>query len=87
MGSLLGPIFVQNWLNKCPIEFETSLYRRYVDAIFVFLNHLNLLTRFANMSSEHQNINFTIEQENISSLSFLDIKIWRKNGTFVTSVY
>ena len=49
MGSLLGPIFVKDWLNKCPIEFEPSFYRRYVDAIFVFLNHLNLLTRFANI--------------------------------------
>ena len=52
-----------------------------------FLNHLNLPTRFANMSSKHQNINFTVEQENIGSLSFLDVKICRKNVKFVTSVY
>ena len=39
------------------------------------------------MSSKHQNINFTGEQENIDSLSFLDVKICRKNGKFVTSVY
>ena len=44
-----------------------------------FFNHL--------MSSKHQNINFTVEKDNVSSLSFLDAKICRKNGKFVTSVY
>ena len=39
------------------------------------------------MSFKHQNINFTIEKENIVSLSFLDVKICHKNGKFVTSVY
>ena len=55
--------------------------------LLYFLNHMNLLTRFANMSSKHQNINFTVEQENINSLSFLDVKICRKNRKFVSSVY
>ena len=39
------------------------------------------------MSSKHQNINFTVEQENIGSLSFLDVKICFENSKFVTSVY
>ena len=39
------------------------------------------------MSSKHQNIIFTVEQGNVSSLSFFDVKICRKNGKFVTSVY
>ena len=41
----------ENWLNKCPIEFKTSFYTRYLDDIFVlvFLNHLNLPARFANL--------------------------------------
>ena len=39
------------------------------------------------MSSKHQNINFTVEQENVGSLSFLDVKICCKNGKFVTSLY
>ena len=30
------------------------------------------------MSCKHQNINFTVEQENIGSLSFLDVNICRK---------
>ena len=39
------------------------------------------------MSSKHQNIKFTIEKENVGSLSFLDVKICCKNRKFVTSVY
>ena len=39
------------------------------------------------MSSKHKNINFTTKKENFGSLSFLDIKICRKNGKFVTSVH
>ena len=41
MGSSLGPILAniflshheENWRNKCPIEFKTSFYRRYVDDV------------------------------------------------------
>ena len=39
------------------------------------------------MSSKHRKINFTFEQENIGSLLFLDVKLCRKNGIFVTSVH
>ena len=40
IGLILANIFVsyneENWLNKFPIEFKPSFYRRYVDDIFVF---------------------------------------------------
>ena len=39
------------------------------------------------MPSKHQNINFTVEHENMGSFSFLDVKIYRKDGKFFTSVY
>ena len=45
-----------------------------------FLDHLNFSTRFVNIS-------FIVEQENIGSLSLLVVKICRKNGKFITSVY
>ena len=96
MGSPLGPILAniflshheENWLNKCPIKFKPSFYRRYVDDIFVLFESSESADSFCEyMSSKHQNINFTVEKENIGSLSFLDVKICRKNGKFVTSVY
>ena len=96
MGSSLGPILAnifllhheEKWLNKCPVEFKPSFYRRYVDDIFVLFKSSESADSFREyMSSKHQNINFTVEQENVGSLSFLDVKICRKNGKFVTSVY
>ena len=96
MGSPLDPILAniflshheKNWLNKCLIEFKPSFYRRYVDDIFVLFESLESSHSFREyMSSKHQNINFTVEQRNIGSLSFLDVQICRKNGKFVTSVY
>ena len=96
MGYPLGPILAniflshheENWLNKCPIKFKQSFYRRYVDDIFVLFESSESADSFREyMSSKHQNINFTVEKENVGSLSFLDVKICRKNGKFVTSVY
>ena len=96
MESLLGPILPniflshheENWLNKCPIKFKPSFYRRYVDDIFVLFESSESVDSFREyISSKHQNINFTDEKENDGSLLFLDVKICRKNGTFVTSVY
>ena len=48
-----------------------------------FLNHLGLPTRSANICP----LNFTVEQENIGSLSFSDVKICCKNCKCVTSIY
>ena len=92
LGPILANIFLshqeENWLNKCPIEFKPSFYRRYADDIFVHFESLESAHLFREyMSSKHQNINFTVEQENIGSLSFLDVKICCKNGKFVKSVY
>ena len=53
LGPILANIFLshheENWLNKCPIEFKPSFYRRYADDILYFLNPLNLLTCYANI--------------------------------------
>ena len=78
----------ENWLNKCPVKFKPSFYRRYVDDIFVLFESSESADWFREyMSSKHQNINFTIKKENVGSLSFLDIKICCENSKFVTSVY
>ena len=96
MGSPIGPILAniflshheENWLNKYPIKFKPSFYRRYVDDFFVLFESPKSAHSFRKyMSSKHQNINFTVEQEIVGSLLFLDVKICCKNGKFVTSVY
>ena len=82
MGSPLSPILAkiflshheETWLNKCLIEFKPSFYRRYVDDVFVFFeSHESALLFREYMPSKHKNINFTVEHENIGSLSLLDV--------------
>ena len=64
-----------------------SFYRRYIDDIFVLFESLESSHSFCKcMSSKHQNIKFTVEQENIGPFLFLDVKIRRKNGKFVACV-
>ena len=96
MGSPLGPIlanillshYEKKWLNKYPIEFKLSFYRRYVDTIFVPFESSESADSFREyMSSKQLNINLTVEQKNVGSLSFIDVEICRKNDKFVTSVY
>ena len=95
MGSSLGPIVAniflsheKNWLYKCPTKFNQSFYRRYVDDIVVLFESSESADSFREyMSSKLQNITFTVEKENVGSLAFLDMKICRRNGKFVTSVY
>ena len=96
MGFPLGPVLAniflshheENSLNKYPIEFKPGFYRRYVDTIFVLFESPESAHLFREyMSSKHRDINITVEQENIGSLSFLDVKICCKNDKFVTSAY
>ena len=63
MGFLLGPIMAniflslheENWLNKCSIEFKGSLYRGYVDDIFVLFGSAESAHSFCEyISSKHQ---------------------------------
>ena len=90
LGRILANIFLshyeENWLNKRPVKFKPSFYRRYVIfVLFKLSESADSIREY--MSSKHQNINFTIKKENVGSLSFLDAKICRKSGKFVTSVY
>ena len=78
MGSPLGPILAnifllhheENWMNKCPIKYKPSFYRRYVDVFVLFESSKSANSFHKYMSSKHQNINFTVEKENTGSLSF-----------------
>ena len=80
LGPILANIFLshheENWLNKCPIEFKPSFYIRYIYDIFgVFESSQSPGLIFEYMTSKHQNINSTIEQENVGSFSFSGVKI------------
>ena len=69
MGSPLGPTlaahsflchFEKKWLSECPVEFLPSVYKRYVDDIFVTFNSYSQLLKFVDyMNQQHPNIKFT----------------------------
>ena len=96
MGSPLGPILANiflcyhesNWLKDWPKDCKPVYYKRYVDDIFVLFNkpeHAQFILEY--MNKKHKNMKFSIETEINGSLSFLDVKIFRENDKFVTSVF
>ena len=95
MGSPLGPtlanIFLcfheQIWLDNCPVEFKSVIYRKFVDDAFLLFRSKEHIEKFRlYLNCQHPNITFTSEIEENNSISFLDIKISRDNNRFLTSV-
>ncbi len=96
MGSPLGPtlanIFLcfheNKWLNDCPPRFKPLLFRRYVDDCFIVFRSPSHTQEFLDyLNNKHKNIEFTIETEENASLSFLDVTIYRQDGSFNTTVF
>ena len=99
MGSPLAPvlanIFMRNFEEKafenCPIDIvKPSFYRRYVDDSFLLFKDQAHVTPFFNyLNTRHKNIVFTKEEELTSteSFPFLDAKIVKEDGKFLTSTY
>ena len=83
MGSPLSPTLADSFLcypekrrlHKCPEEFKSGFYRRYVDNMFVLFRKEEQLKLFLNhFSSCHENIKFTSKKEISNKLSFVDMK-------------
>ena len=96
MGSPLGPtlanIFLcyheKSWLEHCPGDYKPVYYKRYVDDIFCLFHSENQVQEFLSyLNSRHQNMNFTFENESENYMPFLDVKVIRSDGTFITSMY
>lgn len=96
MGSPVGPLaaefFMTHLENKmvknCPPEFKPSYYRRFVDDCFAVFNNSSQATMFLSyINSLHPNIKFTMEIENNSCLSFLDLNINKSIEGISTSVH
>ena len=93
MGSPFGPAlaniymcsFKNKWLKDCRHSLKPVFYRRYVDDIFVLFSTLDQAEKFKKyLSSKHLNINFSIEKENDSRLSYLGVNFFLQKGKFVT---
>ena len=66
---------------NCPLEYGPLYYWRLVDDIFVLFNSPEDLKRsHSYLNSCHPNISFTIENEEVNIMSFLDVNIVRKKA-------
>ena len=76
-----------SWFYNCPFVFKPLLYRRNIDCFLLFksLNNVPLFLDYVNR--QHTNISFTSKLEKDGKLPFLDVRIFRSNGKFPTSVY
>ena len=94
MGSPLGPAlanaflchFEKKWLSECPVEFLPSVYKRYVDGIFVTFNSYSRLLKFVDYMNQPTS-NSLLKLKKSNNVSFLDVKICRENNKFTTSVF
>ena len=96
MGSPLGPTLAMafmcfmegKWLSDCPVDFKPLFYRRYVDDTFLIFKsptHVKLFLDYLN--SKHPNIKFTCDNEENSTLPFLDMNIKHVSNQISTSLY
>ncbi|CAH8861667.1 unnamed protein product [Trichobilharzia szidati] len=95
MGSPLGPILADIFLAKLEngplkdVMDELEFYCRYMDDTFLIKKNEKEAKKILNKFNDvHPGINLTIEKENDSSISFLDVLMARKeDGTIRRSVY
>ena len=96
MGSPLGPtltsVFLcyheQIWLENCPLEIKPVVYRRYLDDTFLLFRTRKQIKKFFEyLNCQHSNLKFTFKVTENNTISFLHIKITRKNNNISTSIY
>ncbi|KER22880.1 hypothetical protein T265_09113 [Opisthorchis viverrini] len=95
MGSLRGPILSDFFMSKLETQKlealigRLTLYRRYVDDIFVLADEaISTTDVLSSFNSVHANIKVTIESEQNGQLSFLDVNVKKKtDGTIQRKVH
>ena len=93
MGSCISPIlaniFMEYVENTALTTFHTppKLWLRYVDDTFCILKQEHIVEFHQHINSVCRHIQFTMEEEQESSLPFLDVLVLRHNNTLCTQVY
>ena len=89
LGSARANIFVGYYKNKLFTSVEKLLlYTRYIDDTFaIFRSEAEAEKIFTALNSLHPALKFTMEKEANQTLPFLDVKIEKENGQFLTSIY
>ena len=74
--------------NLCPRHFHPNFHKRHIGHISVMFNSHDQLKKTAlYRNRKHPHIKFIFEHECSTPVLFLDIKIWRENNKFKTSMY
>ena len=96
MGSPIGPAFAnifmchleEKMMSTCPNNCRPIIYKRYVDDTFAAFDNKEKALAFLNyINSLHSNIKFTMDEENNSSLPFLDVNIIKTNNCFEFAIF
>ena len=78
----------EKMMSSCPNDCRPKIYKRYVDDTFAaFENKEQAVAFLEYINSLHKNIRFTMDEENNSSLPFLDVNISKANNCFEFSIY
>jgi hypothetical protein len=93
MGSPLGPLFANFYMTNLEnnileeSNYKPLIYCRYVDDIFVVVDHEDQLLQIKNEFEKNSVLEFTYEIEKQNKFVFLDVVIQKVNGKLVTSVH
>ena len=94
MGSPLGPVIANIFMAELEkliipqLGDKISLWQRYVDDTCTFIKKGETEAVLDVLNGFHESINFTYEKEVGGAISFLDVKLIRKeDGTFETDVH
>ena len=70
------------WLENCPSEFKSVIYRKYLNETFL-LSALNIKWKSSkNLNRQHKTIRFTSETKSENSISVIGIKIGKDSDKF-----
>ena len=94
MGSPLGPVIANIFMAELEsvlvpqLEDQISLWQRYVDDTCTFIRRGEVENVLGVLNSFHEKIKFTYEKEADGVISFLDVKVIKKeDGTFETDIH
>jgi len=94
MGSPLAPTLASLFMKSIEDKLSTftgnkpSFFKRYVDDTFAIFDSPDDVDPFFRFLNElHPNIKFTLENEEVNCLNFLDVKVRRVGNNYTTSTF
>ena len=89
MGSPPAPHIANGWLSKFDenVKGDAKIYSRFMDDILRDIKEYRIDEKLREINDYHSNLTFTIGKEKGATLSFLDMKISRKDGKLTSTWY